>query len=53
MLLDLFSRMMVGWAIGEKIDCGLVLSALDMALLGRPAQALHHSDRGSQYASED
>jgi putative transposase len=52
-LLDLFSRKVVGWAMSEKIDRALVLSALDMALLGRPAPALHHSDRGSQYASED
>jgi len=52
-LLDLFSRKVVGWAMSEKIDRQLVLSALDMALLGRPAPALHHSDRGSQYASED
>ncbi|RYZ12768.1 MAG: IS3 family transposase, partial [Myxococcaceae bacterium] len=52
-LLDLFSRKVVGWAMGERIDRGLVLSALDMALLGRPAPQLHHSDRGSQYASED
>lgn len=52
-LLDLFSRKVVGWAMGEKIDRGLVLCALDMALLDRPAPELHHSDRGSQYASED
>lgn len=43
----------VGWAMGERIDRRLVLSALDMALLGRPAPLLHHSVRGSQYASED
>ncbi|GEN11436.1 hypothetical protein MFU01_64730 [Myxococcus fulvus] len=52
-LLDLFSRKVVGWAMGERIDRRLVLSALDMALLGHPAPELHHSDRGSQYASED
>jgi transposase InsO family protein len=52
-LMDLFSRKVVGWAMSEKIDRELVLSALDMALLGRKAPALHHSDRGSQYASED
>ncbi|MCP3105507.1 IS3 family transposase, partial [Myxococcus sp. K15C18031901] len=52
-LLDLFSRMVVGWAMGEKIDRGLVLRALDMALLDRPAPERHHSDRGSQYASDD
>jgi len=47
-LMDLFSRKVVGWAMSEKIDRELVLSALDMALLGRPAPARHHSDRGSQ-----
>lgn len=52
-VLDLFSRKVVGWAMSEKIDRELALSALNMALLGRPAPALHHSDRGSQYASED
>jgi len=54
-VLDLFSRMVVGWAMGELIDRHLVLRALDMALKGRqpPRGLLHHSDRGSQYASED
>lgn len=45
------SRKVVGWAMGEKIDRERVRSALDMALLGRPAPALHHSGRGSQYAT--
>ncbi|NBD09110.1 IS3 family transposase [Corallococcus silvisoli] len=44
-LLELFSRKVVGWAMGERIDSGLVLSALDMALLGGPAPRLHYSDR--------
>ena len=54
-VMDLFSRMIVGWAMSENIDRHLVLNALDMALKGRqPARGLlHHSDRGSQYASED
>jgi len=54
-VMDLFSRMIVGWAMSEHIDRHLVLNALDMALKGRqPAQGLlHHSDRGSQYASAD
>ncbi len=53
-VLDLFSRLVVGWAMGELIDRHLVLRALDMALKGRqpPRGLLHHSDRGSQYASE-
>jgi transposase InsO family protein len=53
-VLDLFSRRVVGcWSMGERIDRHLVRAALDMALIGRTAPALHHSDRGSQYASED
>ncbi|MBL0693101.1 IS3 family transposase [Comamonas sp. JC664] len=54
-VLDLFSRLVVGWAMGEFIDRHLVLSALDMALKGRrpPRGLLHHSDRGSQYVSQD
>ncbi|NNC16696.1 IS3 family transposase [Corallococcus exiguus] len=52
-VLDLFSRRVVGWSMSESIDRQLVLAALDMALAGREAPALHHSDRGSQYASDD
>jgi putative transposase len=52
-ILDLYSRKIVGWAMSERIDTALVLSALTMALLHRqpPAQLLLHSDRGVQYAS--
>ena len=52
-MLDLFSRRVVGWAMSEHIDTPLVLGALEMALQGRqpPQGLLHHSDRGSQYAS--
>ena len=54
-ILDLFSRRVVGWAMDHRIDRRLVLGALDMALMVRePTEdLLHHSDRGSQYASED
>ena len=54
-LLDLYSRKIVGWAMSERIDTSLVLSALNMALLHRkpPANLLCHSDRGVQYASAD
>lgn len=54
-ILDLFSRRVVGWAMGETLERGLVLSALNMALTGRLPSAglLCHSDRGSQYASGD
>ena len=54
-VLDLYSRKIVGWAMRERIDTALVLSALSMALLHRqpPAKLLFHSDRGVQYASGD
>jgi|SRR5580698_5882254 putative transposase len=54
-VLDLYSRKIVGWAMGERIDTSLVLKALDMALVHRapPANLLFHSDRGVQYASGD
>ena len=54
-ILDLYSRKIVGWAMGERIDTGLVLKALTMALLHRspPAHLLFHSDRGVQYASAE
>ena len=52
-ILDLYARRVVGWAVSEQIDTELCLSALRMALRARrPAPGLvHHSDRGSQYAS--
>jgi transposase InsO family protein len=54
-VLDLYSRMVVGWAVSAIIDRHLVLKALDSALKRRVHDRglLHHSDRGSQYASED
>jgi transposase InsO family protein len=52
-VLDLFSRRVIGWAMSAKMDAELVETALRMALLGRrpPAGLLHHSDQGSQYTS--
>ncbi len=54
-ILDLFSRRVVGWAMSENVDRHLALAALDMALDQRrpTGELLHHSDRGSTYASED
>ena len=55
-ILDLCSRLVVGWAVSERITRELTLNALDMALVRRrgPLHGLvHHSDRGSQYASGD
>ena len=52
-VLDLFSRRIVGWSMGESITAELACRALDMAWYSRlPADGLiFHSDRGSQYAS--
>jgi len=54
-ILDLFSRFAVGWAISVANDRHLVLQALRMALKRRCPDSglLHHSDRGSPYASVD
>ena len=54
-ILDLFSRRIVGWSMSETIDRHLVISALDAAISGRNPgeELLCHSDRGSQYASDD
>jgi transposase InsO family protein len=54
-ILDLYSRAVVGWAMSERIDTALCLTALTMAVQQRrpPAGLLHHSDRGSQYASHE
>lgn len=54
-LLDLYSRKVVGWSMSDKIDRHLVLGALEMAALTRRPGAglIHHTDRGSQYASAD
>jgi len=52
-IVDLFSRRVVGWAMEATMETDLVLSALRMALAQRrwPRALRHHSDRGSQYAS--
>lgn len=50
-ILDLGSRRIVGWAVRTSLEVELVLAALHVALGTRPAPHLHHSDRGSQYAS--
>ncbi len=54
-ILDLFSRAAVGWAFGESMETTLPLAALRMALAHRQPKKglLHHSDRGSQYASAE
>jgi putative transposase len=51
-VLDVWSRRIVGWAIGEQMTTALVLAALNMATVQRrPNEVIHHSDQGSQYTS--
>ncbi len=54
-VLDLYSRRLIGWAMGASLATALPLAALHMALRRRRpgAGVLHHSDRGCQYASAD
>ncbi len=54
-VLDLYSRRVVGWSMQSTMTAQLVMDALLMAILrrGRPEAVLHHSDQGSQYTSED
>jgi len=53
-VLDLYSRRVVGWSMSATMTAELVTDALVMAIWrrGRPRELLHHSDRGSQYTSE-
>src|SRR6202162_1747899 len=53
-VLDAFSRRVIGWALGRTLEAELAVSALRMALLERKPQPglVHHSDRGVQYASQ-
>jgi putative transposase len=51
-VLEVFSRKVVGWCIGEDLRSELVIKALDMALAQRQAKdVVHHSDKGGQYTS--
>lgn len=52
-VLDAFSRRVIGWALGRSLEAPLAMAALKMALLERKPQPglVHHSDRGVQYAS--
>ena len=53
-VIDLFSRRVVGWSMKADMTAQLVIDALLMAIWrrGRPDALLHHSDRGSQYSSD-
>jgi putative transposase len=54
-VLDLYSRRVVGWSMQPTMTAQLVMDALLMAVFrrGRPRAVLHHSDQGSQYTSEN
>ena len=54
-VLDAFSRRVIGWALGRTLEAQLAVQALRMALVARqPTPGLvHHSDRGVQYAAQD
>lgn len=55
-ILDAFSRKVVGWALDDHLEARLAIEALDRALADRnpaPDSLIHHSDRGVQYASND
>ena len=54
-IIDIYSRRVVGWALSKRINNELTMSALNSALEQRdpPEGCLHHSDRGVQYASHD
>jgi putative transposase len=51
-VLDAFSRRVIGWALADHLEASLAIEALDMALASRnpPPGLIHHSDRGVQYA---
>jgi putative transposase len=51
-VLDAFSRRIVGWSMGHDLKAQLVIDAMNMAIgQRRPANVIHHSDQGSQYTS--
>ena len=54
-ILDLYSRRIIGWAVSNRMKRDLAIRALDMAVALRqpPKYCIHHTDRGSQYCSHD
>jgi putative transposase len=51
-VLDVFSRLIVGWSMDERLGSQLVLAALEMAYAQRrPCEVIHHSDHGSEYTA--
>jgi len=54
-IIDLYSRRVVGWAVSNRMKRDLAIRALEMAINLRqpPPECIHHTDRGSQYCSHD
>jgi transposase InsO family protein len=54
-ILDLYSRRVIGWAVSNRMKRDLAIRALNMAVAMRqpPKGCIHHTDRGSQYCSHD
>ena len=54
-VLDAYSRRVIGWALDRSLGAGVALAALEKALVSRQPQPglVHHSDRGTQYASAE
>jgi putative transposase len=54
-IIDAFSRKVVGWALDDHLEARLAIEAFDMAIAARnpPPGLIHHSDRGVQYASHE
>ena len=54
-ILGLYSRRIIGWAVSSRMKRGLAIQALDMAVALRqpPKDCIHHTDRGGQYCSHD
>jgi putative transposase len=54
-IIDLYSRRVIGWAANKRMKRDLVIQALQRAIALRrsPTGVIHHSDRGSQYCSHD
>jgi len=54
-VMDLYSRKIIGWSMSRRVDRRIVIDAMQMALSHRrpSGELIHHSDRGSQYLSDD
>lgn len=55
-VIDAFTRKVIGWAFEDHVDAALAVAALDQAIMARcpfPNSVIHHSDRGVQYASAE